>query len=299
MTMAAFARKYPTPAQGIDAVVRRWVTRREVRDFLGMPILAGVTTLDLLMGDQLVDTLSPEVKHAFKTLMEVKADSRAEVERLILEKIERGDESVRGLMNKIQGQIGEEVFVRLAGPAARLAENKSQEGWDVCVDRGDHAQYVQVKVYADADGLSQHLGELQEKLLAGTIRDGETPLTRLDIAVNSEIYEEVRANAEALGYPGEILDLGETRAVMRDALEQSVGPCQLVERLVSRSPGVPYSAHGQRIDQPLQESSLSGRDHQPRGVALFPLLLELSRCRGAAVQPGSHGHVRSHPEMVS
>lgn len=226
MSMDAFARKHPTPAQGIDTVVRRWIAQREVRDFLGTPILAGVTMLDLLMGDQLVDTLSPEVKQAFTTLMEGKADSRAEVERLILDKIEQGQESVVGLMNKIQGQMGEEVFVRLAGPAAHLADDKSQEGWDVFIDRGDHPQYVQVKVYEDADGIGQHLKALQEKLLAGTIRHGETPITRLDIAVNSEIYDEVRANAEALGYPGEILDLGETRGVMREALEQSVDHVQ-------------------------------------------------------------------------
>ena len=35
----------------------------------------------------------------------------------------------------------------------------------------------------------------------------------------------------------------------------------LVKRLVSRSPGMPYSAHGQPIDQPLQES----REHGDAG----------------------------------
>jgi hypothetical protein len=222
MSIDAFIQKYATSAQPIDAIVRRWIAQREVRDFLGMPILAGGTMLDLLMGDQLVDTLSPDAKQAFKALMGVKAESRAEVERLILDKLERGDESIRGLMNKIQSQIGEDVFGRLAGPAAHLADDKSQEGWDVWVDRGDHTQYVQVKVYADVDGVGRHLRALQEKLLAGTIRDGENPLTRLDIAVNSEIYDEARTKAAALNYPGDILDLGETRAVMRDALKQSV-----------------------------------------------------------------------------
>jgi putative transposase len=36
---------------------------------------------------------------------------------------------------------------------------------------------------------------------------------------------------------------------------------------------------------PLQESPLPGRDHQPCGVAVFPFLPQLSRCRGAAVLP--------------
>jgi hypothetical protein len=123
---------------------------------------------------------------------------------------------------KIQGQMGEDVFVRLVGSTARLAANKSQEGWDVWVIRGDYTQYVQVKVYADADGVGSHLRKLQERLQEGTIRDGEIPLKHLDIAINSEIYDEVRAKAAALNYQGDILDLGETRATIRDALKQSV-----------------------------------------------------------------------------
>jgi hypothetical protein len=221
VTIEEFVQKYPSPTRPVSKIVQRWIVQKELRDFLGMPIMAGVTTLDVLVGDRLVDTLSPEVKQAFTELMGTRADTRAEIERLILEKFESGEEAVLGLMNKIQGQMGEDIFVQLAGPVARLAPSKSQEGWDVRVEHGDHLQYVQVKVHEDPNGVVEQLESLQQKILDGTLRDGDAPIARLDIAVNSEIYAEVKERAVELGYPGQILDLGETRMMIREGLSES------------------------------------------------------------------------------
>lgn len=163
MTIQEFVANYPIPSRPIEAIVRRWVAEKEVRDFLGATVIAGVTVADLMTGDRLVDTLSPDVKGAFRNLMGPGADTREEIERLILEKIELGDASVLGLINKIQGQLGEDTFVRLVGSAAQLAASKSQEGWDVRVGHAEPFKYVQVKVYEDPTGLSDHLEGLKRE----------------------------------------------------------------------------------------------------------------------------------------
>src|SRR5262245_17401740 len=160
MTIDEFAAKYPATGRSAETVVRRWVIEKKVRDFLGLPALGGVTIADLLLGDKLVDTLSPEVREAFSHLMEGAADTRAEIERLLVEKIDLGGGALLGLINKVQGQLGEDAFVRLVGSAARLAGNKSQEGWDVRVGLEPPFEYVQVKVYKDADAVVDHLARL-------------------------------------------------------------------------------------------------------------------------------------------
>ena len=52
--------------------------------------------------------------------MRSSVSSREEIERLIVAKIELGDESVSGLINKIQGQLGEDIFTRAIGSSAQL-----------------------------------------------------------------------------------------------------------------------------------------------------------------------------------
>jgi hypothetical protein len=100
-------------------------------------------------------------------LMGSVADSREEIERLILDKVDIGDAAVVGLINKIQGQLGEDLFVHEMGSSAQLAESGSQAGWDVRVGYEDAFRYVQVKIYEDANAVP--LDSLKDKLQAGTI----------------------------------------------------------------------------------------------------------------------------------
>jgi hypothetical protein len=220
MNIAQFANKYSTASRPIESVAQRWVVEKEVRDFLGTTVMAGATVVDLMIGDRLVDTISPEVKGAFENLMGSVADSREEIEHLILEKIEIGDKSVFGLMNKIQGQLGEDLFVRAMGSGAELAESGSQADWDVRVSYEDAFKYVQVKVYENANAVP--LENLKDKLEAGGVFDHGEVVNQLDVAVPSDIYEEVRERAMEIGYPGEILDLHVTHDEIRGQLLDSV-----------------------------------------------------------------------------
>ena len=148
------------------------------------------------------------------------ADSREEIESLILEKIEVGDKAVVGLNQQNPGSVRRGLFVRAVGSGAQLAESGSQADWDVRVSSDEALQYVQVKVYENAHAVP--LESLKAKLEAGGVLDHGEVVSQLDIAVPSDIYDGVRERAMEIGYPGEILDLHVTRDEIRDQLLESV-----------------------------------------------------------------------------
>jgi hypothetical protein len=121
--------------------------------------MPGVMVADLFIGDPLrladLPPLSQEFRSAFSELMGSKADTYEEVRNLILDKAEKGESSVFGLMNKIQGQFGENLFVTASEGKGSLANLGNQESWDISVNHGDSIQYVQVKVYEDPDGVME------------------------------------------------------------------------------------------------------------------------------------------------
>lgn len=170
----------------------RWERQKELDDFLGMEIASGYMAADLLNGDGSLDQISPELREGFAALMGDKADSYHEIRQQLFEKLERGDRSVLGTVNKIKGQVGENRFLNTCASndiPAKLAESGSQPGWDIAVDQPDGTtQYVQVKMYDKPGPLVSKLEELQAKIDAGEIKgaSGET-VTDIDIAVSNNI----------------------------------------------------------------------------------------------------------------
>ena len=65
MKIEEFARKYHPESRAIKSVVERWIAEKQVRDFLGTTIMAGVTVADLMIGDRLVDTIHRRSKRGF------------------------------------------------------------------------------------------------------------------------------------------------------------------------------------------------------------------------------------------
>lgn len=220
-TIDHFVEAYHGDARPVDEVIDRWVLEKRVADFLGAGILGGVMIADLMVGDRLVDTISPDVKAGFFHLMGDQAATREEVAQIIIQKAADSREAVVGLMNKIQGQLGEDAFVRAVGHAAALAPSGSQEGWDIVV-RHEGLQYVQVKVYKNANRAVQALNELQQKVDAGQLHDGAHVIHSVDFAVNADIYDDVSRKASELGFRAHILNLGVTRDDLRDHLNQAV-----------------------------------------------------------------------------
>jgi hypothetical protein len=224
MNVEEFCRRHGGDARPIDEIVRGWIAQKEARQFVDAALLAGILITDLASGDGLADRVAPELHEAFANLMGGKADTRVEIEARIRALIENGEESVLGLMNKIQGQLGEDAFVQAArsiGLDAHLADSGSQEGWDVLIHDGGSSRYVQVKVYDQASAAAAHLDALKAKVDAGQIMGSGEAVERLDVAVNSEIYEQLAERAQRIGYPGNILDLGTTREAFRATLEDS------------------------------------------------------------------------------
>lgn len=221
-SIEAFAAKYDDRGRPINEVVDCWLLEKQISDFLGTQVFSGVMIADLMVGDRLVDIIPPDVKDGFYHLMGAQAATRADIERIILEKAHDSPEAVMGLMNKIQGQLGEDAFVKAVGHAAHLAPSGSQEGWDIVVHHHDFSQYVQVKVYSDPYEAIEALKDLDEKVDAGQIHDGADVVHSVDFAVNSDIYENVSHKASELGLQSHVLNLGATRDELRSQLDQAV-----------------------------------------------------------------------------
>lgn len=220
MGIKEFQKKY-SANHTIDFISRKWKEEKLADDFLGSKIMGGVLVSDFLLssGDALshVDFLSDDVKDAFLELMKGKVDSYSELRNLVIEKLDKGEKSLNGLINKIQGQYGENEFVKSIGGAAELAP-PNQEGWDVKILRDGGDEHIQVKVYQDSSGVLEHIKKVNEKVLEGKLGDVE----QINFAVNSDIYDEVQQKVSELGLSNKIYDIGITRDTVRENLESAM-----------------------------------------------------------------------------
>ena len=170
------------------------IKEKEIDKVLGVTITGGVTLGDYLIGDGLNDQISSDLYEGFKELMGDKINSYGDVKEILLEKIELGDSSVFGLINKIKGQLGENAFIQEAqqlGIDAKLAESGSQEAWDVVVDKGDNLQFVQVKLYSDPNAVVSEITKVNDKIADGSLIYEGSVIDQIDFAVPTDIYQEV------------------------------------------------------------------------------------------------------------
>ena len=219
-----FCRAYDAGTiRNTDEIIHQWVREKEVDDFLTTSVTGGVLIGDLLCGDGLEDQISPDLLKACSDLMGEKAGSFNAVRQILLEKLEKGDASVSGWISKIQGRIGENEFLHHVGPTAHLAESGSQEGWDIAIEHADKTtQWVQVKTYSDANGVMKHIREVQEKIAAGLIHDGDQVVDKIDFSVPENIVDEVREKVQAAGIDIDILTIPMTSAEAREVVSESV-----------------------------------------------------------------------------
>jgi len=232
MTMAEFYDRYSDgTTQSFKSICYGWDKEEELDNLLQSSVGSGVVLGDLLVGDGLNDQISPELLDGFAELMGQKADSYDEVRNILLDKLQDGDSAVFGLINKIKGQIGENQFLQesqAAGLNARLAELGNQEAWDVARDHIDGTtQYIQVKMYTDADGVVRHMQDVSQKLAGGEISDGGRVVEAIDFAVPANIVEEVRDRAAELGIDTNVISIDMTAAEAADVIQtgfDNVGP---------------------------------------------------------------------------
>lgn len=180
----------------IDSVLAGWEERSgssKAYDFLGYQTLLAVLLTDAAYGDGLLDQISPELLAAFAARRGASLDDYDEVRSYISEMIVRGDESVKGLVSQIKGQIGELVFRNEAGGHAYLATSTNQEAWDVAIPHAHEAtEYIQVKIYSSAGHALQMMEEVARKVAEGRVFDGDLPVTHINFAVNADIADDLR-----------------------------------------------------------------------------------------------------------
>ncbi len=217
MNIKKFHKKYSNNTASAKNLFKKWAIEKQVDDFLGTSIFGGIMIGDLLIDDGLNDRLSPDVYNAFSNLMGDKANTFDEIRNIIVEKSLKGEASLDGLLNKIQGQLGENSFIENVGSNAKLATDGAQEGWDVSISHGDTTQFVQVKIYKDPNKVIEKIQEVNEKIEAGKIEG----ISEIDFAVNSDIFEEVKEKAIKLALENKILDVGATRDDIRGLLESN------------------------------------------------------------------------------
>ena len=233
VTISEFYDRYSDgPTQSFRTICDRWDKEEELDGLLQTSVGAGVVIGDLLVGDGLNDQISPELLGGFAGLMRQKADSYDEVRSILQDKLQDGDSSVFGLINKIKGQIGENQFLQEAQAvslSARLAELGNQEAWDVAIDNADATtRYIQVKMYSDADGVVRHMQDVSHKLAEGVkISDGDQVVEAIEFAVPANIAEEVGARAAELGIDMPVIPINMTAseaAVVVQTGFDNIGP---------------------------------------------------------------------------
>lgn len=194
---------------GAEGIFRRWVLEKDVRDFLHLSVGGGVVLADVLTGHGVHDTISPQLWDACQNLMREKAGSADQLCDILVDKMMLGDAATLGYINKIKGQVGEDVFLesaQQAGFSARLADLGNQEAWDVAVTSKTDGltEYVQVKTMASPDNVLGHMQTVADKLAAGKIMDGNIPVHDITFAVPDDIYDAVVQKAVAAGLPTKI-----------------------------------------------------------------------------------------------
>lgn len=226
MSITEFCARHGSGERGsVESLATAREREREVDELLHAQIGTGVVLRDVVVGDGLMGQISPELRDAFAGLMGEKADTYDKVRRILRRKLDSGDPSVLGLVNKIKGQVGEHRFLAAArtGASARLATLGNQEGWDVALDHAWGTQHVQVKMYSSADEVIRHMKSVDAKLARGTpIFDGDKLVRRIDFAVPENIATEVSRKAEALGLNSDVIPIKTTAKEAADVVWEGV-----------------------------------------------------------------------------
>lgn len=165
---------------------------------------------DLMRGGTLLDQIPKDLRNAFVALMgDDPRDYQLMRQRLLDHLVDQNgdympfdDPRVVGFVNKMKGQIGENLFQKHVGTAARLAASGSQEGWDVAIRQADGThEYVQVKLYQSPSGVVRHMKDVQQKMLEGKLTGiGDEQVRQVFFAVPEDIHGDVVRLAER--HPG-------------------------------------------------------------------------------------------------
>jgi hypothetical protein len=210
MTIDDFCRLHAGDTDDIGNVVLDWhlddlldtaCTQFQPGDTLREAVGTAAIVGDVVRGGSMLDQIPRAVEDAFVNLMNVKPGNRLEMRNLLLSHCTADDgsflsfdnRSVMGFISKLKGQIGENLFAEHVGSAASLAASGSQEGWDVAIRQADGTfQYVQMKLYGSARHVVEHMADVQQKAVAGTLTGvGNDTVSKVFFAVPEDIRADV------------------------------------------------------------------------------------------------------------
>jgi hypothetical protein len=259
MSIEDFVSQYREDSRNIHSIIKEWqisemdtllqTACNHSEATLGMNetidsgIGGAVVIADAILGGTLLDQIPQDVQEAFANLMGDKADTYSKMRQLLLSHLKNDQGTFRafddchvvGFVNKLKGQIGENIFKSQIGLAATLAESGSQEGWDLAVNKGQGLhEYVQVKLYHSPRGVVQHMLAVHEKLLEGSIKGvGHETVQKIYFAVPEDIRDDVLRLAKQHDGLAEMLYDKSIPITSRDAAGlvtegmSNVGPDQL------------------------------------------------------------------------
>lgn len=211
-----------------------------IDDHAGDAVVLG----DIVHGSTLIDSLPKQLRDALVALMDVDRSDLARMREILTSHIGHvgggylpfDDPRVMGFVNKIKGQIGENIFRQSVGDAATLALSGSQEGWDVAIRQADGShEYVQVKLYKSASEVVQQMKEVHQKVLEGKLEGvSQEKVSQVFFAVPDDIHNKVSRLAErheglsAMVYDKSIpISSTDAAKVVQEGLS-NVGPDQLM-----------------------------------------------------------------------
>lgn len=83
MDIDSFVKKHCGKSRPIKETIHHWILDKKVSEFLNTKILDSVLIVDLMVGDGFSDSISNEVKEAFKELMGDKGDNYYEIKNIL------------------------------------------------------------------------------------------------------------------------------------------------------------------------------------------------------------------------
>lgn len=88
--------------------------------------------------------------------------STNEVKEFLISKMMNGDGSIGGVINQLQGSIAELRFEDLSKGSINLAHVSNQKAVDAVRFTDTGKEYIQIKVYSDADKVIERIREVNE-----------------------------------------------------------------------------------------------------------------------------------------
>ena len=219
MNIEQFFKKYKKKQnQKISEIVNKWQINDSVNKFLGLTVAPSIVIMDILIGNEFIDfTPNPLTIEAMK-IAKGSFQTSTEIKNHLIEQLLKGNKSVQGAVNRLQGYAGEAQFKNLSNGTISLAETPNQKVVDAMRETDNGKEFIQIKIYKEPNKVIEKIKEANEQINNKSIfwknSEGidDIPITEPPtFVVNEDIYQAVKEKVSNLGLPNKIESMGVTR----------------------------------------------------------------------------------------